>query len=309
MKRRVFGRTGLRASEIGFGCGTTARLMIEGAAAERRQAVARAIESGIDYFDTAPLYGDGRSETNLGQTLKELDAHPVVATKVVLWPEDLGDIAGSVRRSVMHSLERLQLGTLPLVHLHNRVGAQRAPKPELGVGAQLTVEDLLGGGGVAEAFEWLKTRGLVQHFGCCAFGGETAALQQVIDGGHFDTVLVSYSMLNATAFGSIASRTQVPDFGGIGARAAAKGMGTIALRVLEAGRVSGSASPGGLSAILEQSGLGPIEAAIRYALSNERVSTALVGITRVEHVEAAVEAARKGPLEPALLARIDALRQ
>ena len=58
MKRRPLGRTGLSISEIGFGCGPTAGLMVRGDDKMRRDAVARALELGIDYFDTAPAYGD-----------------------------------------------------------------------------------------------------------------------------------------------------------------------------------------------------------------------------------------------------------
>ena len=61
MEYRTLGRTGLRVSALGFGCGNVGGLLIRGAPAERERAVARALELGINYFDTAPLYGDGQS--------------------------------------------------------------------------------------------------------------------------------------------------------------------------------------------------------------------------------------------------------
>ncbi len=67
MEYRVLGRTGIRVSEIGFGCGNVGGLMVRGSHDEQVEAVSRALELGIDYFDTAPSYGDGRSETNLGR--------------------------------------------------------------------------------------------------------------------------------------------------------------------------------------------------------------------------------------------------
>lgn len=60
MEQRTLGRTGLRVSALGFGCGAIGGLMVRGDPAEQRRAVAHAIQAGITYFDTAPSYGDGR---------------------------------------------------------------------------------------------------------------------------------------------------------------------------------------------------------------------------------------------------------
>ena len=67
MEYRVLGRTALRVSALAFGCGDVGGLMVRGAPADRERGVARAIELGINYFDTAPSYGAGESEKNLGQ--------------------------------------------------------------------------------------------------------------------------------------------------------------------------------------------------------------------------------------------------
>ena len=61
MNYRVLGKTELQVSRLGFGCGNVGGLMIRGSAADRERAVARAIDLGINYFDTAPSYGDGQS--------------------------------------------------------------------------------------------------------------------------------------------------------------------------------------------------------------------------------------------------------
>ena len=70
MEYRVLGRTNLRVSALGFGCGNVGGLMIRGTRAERERAVARALELGVNFFDTAPLYGDGVSEEHLGEALQ-----------------------------------------------------------------------------------------------------------------------------------------------------------------------------------------------------------------------------------------------
>ena len=74
MNYRQLGRTGMNVSEVGFGCGNVGGLMIRGDHGDQVKAVARAMELGINYFDTASQYGDGQSETNLGRVLKELSA-------------------------------------------------------------------------------------------------------------------------------------------------------------------------------------------------------------------------------------------
>ena len=67
MQYREVGNTGVRVSEIGFGGGGNAGLMVKGTPQQQRDAIERAIELGINYFDQAPDYGDGVSETNLGR--------------------------------------------------------------------------------------------------------------------------------------------------------------------------------------------------------------------------------------------------
>ena len=72
MQLRVFGRTGMQLSALGFGCGAVGGLMVRGDAADQERTIARAIAAGVNYFDTAVLYGDGESETNLGRVLQKL---------------------------------------------------------------------------------------------------------------------------------------------------------------------------------------------------------------------------------------------
>src|SRR5690349_4930467 len=94
MQLRVFGRTGLKLSVLGFGCGAVGGLMVRGSAADQERTVARAIAAGVNYFDTAVQYGDGESEKNLGRVLKRLKpADAVIGTKVRLPPDSFGRIA------------------------------------------------------------------------------------------------------------------------------------------------------------------------------------------------------------------------
>src|SRR5262245_3285588 len=105
MQTRVFGRTGMQLSVLGFGCGAVGGLVVGGDAADQERTVARAIAAGVNYFDTAVKYGDGESEKNLGRILQKLKpADVVVGTKVRLPPSDRGRIDEAVRTSLEGSL-------------------------------------------------------------------------------------------------------------------------------------------------------------------------------------------------------------
>ena len=100
MQLRVFGRTGMQLSVLGFGCGAVGGFMVRGDPADQERVVARAIAAGVNYFDTAVQYGDGESEKNLGRVLQKLKpANVVVGTKVRLPESEFGRIADAVERA------------------------------------------------------------------------------------------------------------------------------------------------------------------------------------------------------------------
>src|SRR5450631_4535032 len=97
MQLRVYGRTGMQLSVLGFGCGAVGGLMVRGDPRDQERAVARALAVGVNYFDTAVQYGDGESEKNLGRILQTLKpANAVVGTKVRIPPDKFGRIADAV---------------------------------------------------------------------------------------------------------------------------------------------------------------------------------------------------------------------
>jgi len=70
MEMRIFGRTGLKLSVLGFGCGAVGGLMVRGdPIMDQERTIARAMGAGVNYFDTAVQYGNGESEKNLGRIL------------------------------------------------------------------------------------------------------------------------------------------------------------------------------------------------------------------------------------------------
>src|SRR5204862_4827196 len=109
MEVRVFGRTGMRLSVLGFGCGAVGGLMVRGDALDQERTIARAIAAGVNYFDTAVQYGNGESETNLGRVLRNLKPPKVVVgTKVRLPSGGFKRVSEVVAASLEGSLARLR---------------------------------------------------------------------------------------------------------------------------------------------------------------------------------------------------------
>src|SRR6202166_4668574 len=190
MQLRVFGRTGMQLSVLGFGCGAVGGLMVRGDPADQERTIARAIAAGVNYFDTAVQYGNGESEKNLGRVLQRLKpANAIVGTKVRLPPSKYGRIADAVTMSLEGSLARLGLDRVDIFHLHN-------PITETGGGSTLSVRQGLDG--VVPAFQRLRQQGKIRFLGLTALG-DAAALHQVIDARAFDSAQVVYNMLNPSA--------------------------------------------------------------------------------------------------------------
>ena len=313
------GSTGLNVSEIGFGCGNVGGLMIRGEHSDQVRAVARAMELGINYFDTASSYGDGQSETNLGRVLKELAADVYVGTKFRVTTHEPGRIKGNVIASVEDSLARLQREQVDLIQMHNHVAA-------VAQGGSVSPEEALGE--VVDALRELRDQGKVRFWGMTAVG-ETAALHQVIDSGALNTIQSVYNLVNPSAGATVPAGFDMPDYGNQIGRASGNGMGVLVIRVLAAGALSGEATrhPVAVPTVapigsgrdygqdqaradgfrfLQQEGhvSNLVEASLRFALTNAGVSSVLVGYSSLEHLEQAVEFAAKGPLPPEAMARL-----
>ena len=322
MELRNLGKTGLRVSTLGFGCGNVGGLIIRGTPAERERAAARAMELGVNYFDTAPSYGDGESERNLGQTLKALRARVLVGTKFRLDPPDLHDIPGAVSRSLDASLKRLAMERVDLFQLHNRI------EPARGRNA-LSVGDVLSE--VVPAVQKLRQQGKVGFCGITALG-DTRSLQQAIDGGTIDTAQVCYNLLNPSAGAAVPAGFPAQDFGGLLGRTRERRMGVIVIRALAGGALSGvetrhpvavptvdpiATAPDYRTDVARAQKLDAlvreghaenlVEASIRLAVGSDAVSTILVGYSSLEQLEAAAAAVERGPLPAAALERLRAL--
>ena len=321
MEYRELGRTGLQVSMLGFGCGNVGGLIIRGAHQDRVRGVARAMEAGINYFDTAPSYGNGQSEQNLGQVLRELKANVYVGTKVRIASGELGDLRSAISRSVEASLQRMGREQVDLIQLHNHITRQRQNEEPT-----LSVQGVLGE--VVETFQRLQAQGKVRYYGITALG-DTAALHEVIDSGALYSAQVCYNLLNPSAGQPVPAGFPNQDFGQLIDRAATKRIGCIGIRVLAAGALSGVEARHPIAVpSVEPIGTGPdyqadvkraqtlsflveegyasslVEAAMRFAWSKPAMSTVLVGYSSLDHLEHAITAAERGALPAAAMSRL-----
>jgi L-galactose dehydrogenase/L-glyceraldehyde 3-phosphate reductase len=242
-----------------------------------------------------------------------------LATKVRLADEDLGDIRGAVRRSLEASLRRLRLSYVTLLQLHNSVTPRRGDEP-----TSLTPDDVLGRGGVADAFDDLRNEGLVAHIGLTGIGNPSS-LAQVVRSDRFETMQVPYHLLNPSAGQTVPDDFTETNYGNIIATCAEMRMGVLAIRVLAGGALAGNPpsphtfkTPFFPLALYERDQRRAMQLrdllgherhlpqeAIRFVLNHPHVSSALIGFGEVRQIDEAIEAIDKNAsaLESAELRR------
>ena len=294
MRKAIFGRTGLEISEIVLGGGATGGILINADEATRFNALRRAIMGGINWIDTAPIYGNGASEETIGRHLDSLVPRPQISTKVRLEAEDMDSIPTAILRSLEASLTRLRSQKVELFQLHNHIGTT------LGGRAPVTVEQVLGRGGVADTFDRLKSHGLIQAAGITV-AGDTQACLEVINSGRFDAAQVYYNMINPSA-----AWTRVPhawkgqDFCGVIAACFRQNMGVLNIRVWAGGALASRRRPDGLFMMTSDTDLDnemrcaaaihkvlgdtygtPAQTALRFVLGNRDINARVIGISEI----------------------------
>lgn len=324
MRFRPLGSTGISVSTISFGAGPVSGLMT-GDAADRQQAViATAVESGINWFDTAATYGNGQSERNLGTALAGLRPdHPIhVATKVRVDVNNETDLRPLVRISVRDSLARLRLPRVTLLQIHNSITWNRHDQP-----TSITPDDILGPRGLLEGMQDVRDAGWADHFGLTGIG-DADALRAVMQSEQFATIQAPVHLLNPSALRETPTALCDPDYGGFLQTAHSLGMGVFAIRVYAGGAILG-AEPSAhtfktpffpldlyrrdqgrvqrLQAQMESPSKLP-EDALRYLLSQPEITSAIVGFGSTEHVSQAVRTADLEPLGTSKLKHLEAQR-
>ena len=235
-----------------------------------------------------------------------------------------GRIGTAITASLEASLQRLQLDHVDLFQLHNHITTD-------GSDGGFTPETVLGE--AVPAFERLREQGKTRFCGITAVG-DTPALHRVVDARVFDTAQVSYNLLNPSAGATVSPGYPAHDFGNLLAHTKSAEMGVINIRVLAAGALSGTEDRHPLgSATVEPIGSGGsyrtdverarrieplireghaeslVDAALRFAIANDAVSTVLVGYSTLDQLEYAARSINKGPLSRAGLDRLAELQR
>src|SRR5262249_28570696 len=274
----------------------------------------RAWELGVNFFDVAPSYGNGKAEEVLGRALHGRQEQVVVATKVRLAAEEMHDVAGAVGTSVEASLRRLRRGTVDVLHVHNRFTPRRGgPPPSHAAAAAPRL------GPVLDAYQQMQHTGKTRFIGISAMEPDVPTVRRIMTSGHFDTVLAYYNLLNWTAQELAPPGVSLWDNGQIIPLATSLGMGVIGIWSHAAGalsqQVDRSIPPGTLLAhdvasaqtlgfLLE----GPIrtlsQAAMVFCLMNRDIATTVPGAKNVAEMEELAECVALPPIPPPHLTRL-----
>src|SRR3712207_2143923 len=281
LRKRPLGDTGLLVSPLCFGCaplGDMPETFGFSVAKERaHETLWAAIESPVNFLDTAASYGDGESEKRIGEVLRELGGVPpgyVVATKA---DRDLstGDFSGAqMRRSVERSLKLLGMDKLPLVYLHD---------PE-----HASYEDIMAPGGAVDALVSFKEEGVIEHLGVA--GGPIDLMLRYVETGTFEAVITHnrYTLINRTAKPLLDRAT---DLGVPVLNAAPYGSGILAKGPDAYARYAYQDAPRDLietvrkmSEVCREYGIPLVAAAPQFSMRDPRITSTIVGLSRPERV-------------------------
>ena len=332
MQYRSIGKTDLSLSEIGFGCGGNAGLMVRGEFAEQVAIVARALELGVNYFDNSPDYGNCVAEENLGRVLRELNVRPLLNSKVEIRAENLDDIAGHVVRSTEASLRRLGVDYLDVLQIHNGP-ANPPPAMEGKYYAQLWIEHFLRPGGAIDGLRKLLDDGKARYVGFICRGNDGEQVRRLLDTGLFSLINAPYSLLNPTAGYVKPAGLKAKDYGDVLDAAFERGVGGSIYSPLEGGFltddfVSGRdrhplarkppdadsdstkrnlAAAVKLKFLAEEGGTTLAQAAFRFILRHRGVTTALGGLSSIAQLEEIAAVSGMSPFSDETMQRVEKL--
>ena len=258
--------------------------------------VERALELDINYFDTAPLYGQGRSEKVLGHALKGVSEPYYLATKVGYFPSPYDYTRDTVWRGFEASLQRLQRDSVDLVQIHEA--------------EQAGWDGIFGKGRTLEALLEMQEQGLVKHIGLT--GSDLELMRDALrESDAFVSVItfLKYDLLVQTAKEILLPTASERDVAVILASPLHFGLlGSKRDAWMESGRFA-ELYPKleKVEALLaDESGDIP-DLGLRYLLSDPTVSMILTGAANIAELETSTAVADGCHLSPDLIARINAL--
>jgi aryl-alcohol dehydrogenase-like predicted oxidoreductase len=315
MNYRRLGKTGLEVSEVGFGAWGIGRTMWIGAEdKESLQALERAIDLGVNFIDTALVYGDGHSEKLVGQTVRNRSETVYVASKVpprnMRWPASGADDASAafpaqhIRKCTETSLRNLGLETIDVQQFH------------------VWHDNWLEQGDWREAIDALKQEGKIRHFGVSINDHEPGTALELVRSGIVDAVQVIYNVFDqspedelfpAVTEHDVGVLARVPfDEGGLTGSIGADSQfpeGDFRASYFHGDRKRQVADR--VQAIVDDLGIAReqiAETALRYVLSDDAVSTVIPGMRSIRNVERNAAAGDGRGLPPEQVERLHAHR-
>lgn len=252
MQYRTLGKTGLSVSEIGYGGG---RVRPEHDETALVKMLHYAMDCGLNYFDTAPDYGGGYSETIIGKAIAGRRDSCIVATKTEEYDPD------GIATDVEGSLQRLGTDYIDVLQFHG------------GWFYADDVDIILNKGGL-EAYLKLKTDGKVRFIGFSA-DGPSGGAEQLIATGAFDMIQTHYNLMYQSTCDAFGRRGIIPD-------AVAQEMGIVLMRSTTSNAFQNLMKhcfPNEMANVDVDSFL------LNYSLSNPLVNVALMSLQSIDDVD------------------------
>ena len=296
MEYRSFQKTDWEVSEIGLGGSWFYGRPEEGLLPVSHGVgmVERALELGINYFDTAPLYGQGRSEEVMGEALQGVTEPHYLATKVGYFPEPFDYTRDTIWRGFEASLKRLKRDRVDLLQVHE---AEQAGWEGI-FGSERTLETLLD----------IREQGLADQIGLTGSDldlmasvlQETNEFVSVITFCKYDllTQEADETLIPTAADNEVAVIAASPLHGGL--------LGSKRDQWIEKGRFEPLV--GKLERIedmLEGEPDGVIGTALRYLLSDDRIRLVLCGAANLEELAVCVSVSDARYLDKDLIEAIE----
>lgn len=319
MKKNAFGPLGkvsaltLGGGGIGQGWGETSR-------DEAKATIHAAVDAGIDLLDTAPMYRN--CEAIVGETFDgRLPAGLRVTTKCGLGTPPPGEVEKTLTASLESSLRTMKLDRVDIFFLHSNICADDyvyaiRPDAQDGFATRWSVYAEL----VIPVFENLKAAGKIASWGITGSGVPDTILRALRHDRKPAYVQAVTNLLDSA--GSLRRYAEPAQPREIIKTAVDQGVAVLGIRAVQAGALTAGVdrqlSPNNpdakdyaraapFRALCQQIGADPAVIAHRYALSMPGVATVILGVKNRAELQQCVDAEAAGPLEPALLARIDAL--
>jgi predicted aldo/keto reductase-like oxidoreductase len=242
--RRTLGRTGLEVFPLGLGAGG-----IKDAAVGRR-----ALDLGINYFDTAEAYQEGKSEITLGKALAGRREEAVVATKWGPWDKETAE---DYVAALEASLKRLDMEYVDLIQLHAVETAEGVANDE-----------------AWEAFQRMRDAGKAKVNGITTHENQVEVVEAVIESGRYDEILLVYNALNADQMRPAIRKLREA------------GLGVVAMKGLLPVHEGE-----GTEAFSKLSG-NPYQQAIQWVIQDEDIATLIVNMPTFDEVAEGLAAAQ-----------------